>query len=102
MHQQRQAHQRDNVQCFCFFKQGAQGIQCTGLQRALQKQVAAGIAGQAELGEYGQLYAAGCGFVQSIRDLPDIIGAVGHPVREKGRLLSKNHLSSEDFTSCLS
>ena len=79
VHQQRKAHQRDNVQCFCFIKQGAQGIQCTGLQRALQKQVAAGIAGQAELGEHGQLYAAGCSFVQSIRDLPDIIGAVGHP-----------------------
>ena len=62
-----------------FSQQGAQSVQCTGLQSALQKQVTAGIAGQAELGEHGQLYAAGCSFVQSIRDLPDIIGAVGHP-----------------------
>ena len=55
------------------------GVNPNTMQRALQKQIAAGIAGQAELGEHGQLYAAGCSFVQSIRDLPDIIGAVGHP-----------------------
>ena len=49
------------------------------VRHTLQKQVAAGIAGQAELGEHGQLHAAGCGLAQSHGDLPDVIGAVGHP-----------------------
>jgi len=79
VHQQRQADQSHHVQLLRFSQQGAQSVQRAGLQSTLQKQVAAGIAGQAELGEHGQLHAAGCGFAQSLGDLPDVIGAVGHP-----------------------
>ena len=79
VHQQRQADQSHHIQLLRFSQQGAQSVQRTGLQSTLQKQVAAGIAGQAELGEHGQLHAAGCGLTQSLGDLPDVIGAVGHP-----------------------
>ena len=48
-------------------------------QSMLQEQVAAGIAGQAELGEYRQLDPAGRSLTQGVEDLLGIIGAVRHP-----------------------
>ena len=79
VHQQRQAHQRHHVQFLRLGQQGVQGVQRTGLQRALQKQVAAGVAREAELREHRQLHAAGSGRAQRFGDLLHVIGAVCHP-----------------------
>ena len=79
VHHQRQTHQRDHIQLFCFVQQGAQSVQCALLQRALQEQIAAGVAGQAELGKHRQLHAAGGGILQAGKDLPGVICAVRHP-----------------------
>ena len=79
VHQKRQAHQRHGIQRAGLRKQPFQRIQCTLLQRALQKQIAAGVAGKAELRKYRQLYPALCGRLQLRQNLLRVIGAVCHP-----------------------
>ena len=80
-HHQGQAHKGHGVQLPAGIQQLLQAGQGSLLQGALQKQVAAGIAGQAELREHGQLYAAGGGGTQLREDLPGVVGAVRHPKR---------------------
>ena len=48
------------------------------LQRLLQKQVAAGVARQPQLREYGKLHAALCRALHRLNGHPGIIGAVRH------------------------
>ena len=88
VHQQRQAHQHYGVQCAGLRKQPLQCIQCALLQGALQKQVAAGVAGKAKLRENRQLYPPLRGSLQLRQHLLRIIGAVCHPQRgRKGSCL---------------
>ena len=79
VHQQRQANQHYGVQCAGLRKQPLQRIQCALLQGALQKQVAAGVAGKAKLRENRQLYPLLRGSLQLCQNLLRIIGAVCHP-----------------------
>ena len=81
VHQQRQAHQRHGIQRAGLRKQPFQRIQCALLQSALQKQIAAGVAGKAKLREYRQLYPALRGSLQLRQNLLRVIGAVCHPQR---------------------
>ena len=90
VHQQRQANQHYGVQCAGLRKQPLQRIQCALLQGALQKQIAAGVAGKAKLREYRQLYPPLRGSLQLRQHLLCIIGAVCHPQRgRKGSCLQK-------------
>ena len=79
VHQQRQPHQRYGVQRAGLRKQPFQRIQCALLQSALQKQIAAGVAGKAKLREYRQLYPPLRGSLQLRQNLLRVIGAVCHP-----------------------
>ena len=79
VYQQRQAHQHDGVQRPGAVQHGLQGIQRTGLQRVLQEQIAAGVAGEAEFREHGQLDPARGGCLHVGKDLLGVIGAVRHP-----------------------
>ena len=79
VHQQRQANQHYGVQCAGLRKQPLQCIQCALLQGALQKQIAAGVAGKAKLRENRQLYPPLRGSLQLCQNLLRIIGAVCHP-----------------------
>ena len=81
VHQQRQAHQRYGIQRAGLRKQPLQRIQCALLQGALQKQIAAGVAGKAKLRENRQLYPALRGSLQLRQHLLRVIGAVCHPQR---------------------
>ena len=88
VHQQRQAHQRYGIQRAGLRKQPLQRIQCALLQGALQKQIAAGVAGKAKLREYRQLYPALRGSLQLRQHLLRVIGAVCHSQRgRKGSCL---------------
>ena len=79
VYQQRQAHQRHGIQRAGLRKQPFQRIQCALLQSALQKQIAAGVAGKAKLREYCQLYPTLRGSLQLLQNLLRVIGAVCHP-----------------------
>ena len=79
VYQQRQAHQHDGVQRPGAVQHGLQGIQRTGLQRVLQEQIAAGVAGEAEFREHGQLDPVRGGCLHVGKDLLGVIGAVRHP-----------------------
>ena len=88
VHQQRQAHQRYGIQRAGLRKQPLQRIQCALLQGALQKQIAAGVAGKAKLREYRQLYPPLRGSLQLRQHLLRVIGAVCHSQRgRKGSCL---------------
>ena len=87
VHQQRQANQHYGVQCAGLRKQPLQRIQCALLQGALQKQIAAGVAGKAKLRENRQLYPPLRGSLQLCQHLLCIIGAVCHP--QRGRKSSR-------------
>ena len=90
VHQHRQAYQHNGVQGAAFLQQERQCVQRALLQRVLQKQIAAGIAGKAELRKDCQLYPALCGGAQGGKDLLCVIGAVCHPQsRGKGSCLQK-------------
>ena len=75
------------VQCAGLRKQPLQRIQCALLQGALQKQIAAGVAGKAKLRENRQLYPPLRGSLQLCQHLLCIIGAVCHP--QRGRKSSR-------------
>ena len=90
VHQKRQAHQRHGVQRAGLRKQPFQRIQCALLQSALQKQIAAGVAGKAKFRENRQLYPPLRGSLQLLQHLLCVIGAVCHPQRgRKGSCLQK-------------
>ena len=79
MHQKRQAHQRHGIQRAALRKQPLQRIQCALLQGALQKQIAAGVAGKAKLRKYRQLYPPLRTSLQLRQHLLRVIDAVCHP-----------------------
>ena len=79
--QQRQPHQRHHVQLPAGVQDRLQAGQRALLQGALQKQVAAGVAGQAELREDRELDPAPGSLAQLLDDLGGVIGAVRHPQR---------------------
>ena len=88
VHQKRQAHQRHSIQRAALGQQQLQRIQCALLQSALQKQIAAGVAGKAKFREYRQLYPPLRGSLQLRQNLLRVIGAVCHPQRgRKGSCL---------------
>ena len=78
-YQQRQAHQSHHVQLFAGVQNALQPGQRSLLEGALQKQVAAGVAREAELREDRQLDAPARGLAQLGDDLLGVIRAVRHP-----------------------
>ena len=73
-----QAHQRHQVQPAACLQDGSQAVFGTLQQGLLQKQVAAGVAGQAKFRKADQLHALGRVHAHGVNDLLGIIGAVGH------------------------
>ena len=78
-YQQRQAYQSHHVQLFAGVQNALQPGQRSLLEGALQKQVAAGVAREAELREDRQLDAPARGLTQLGDDLLGVIHAVRHP-----------------------
>ena len=78
-YQQRQAHQSHHVQFFAGVQNALQPGQRSLLEGALQKQVAAGVAREAELREDRQLDAPARSLAQLGDDLLGVIHAVRHP-----------------------
>ena len=75
-HAQRQTDYDDSRKLCGLAADRVQRIQCALEQRFLQEQVAAGIAGQAQLGERDELRAFGSGLLRQLYDLKGIICAV--------------------------
>ena len=75
-HTQRQADHDDSRKLCGLAADRAQRVQCALEQRFLQEQVAAGIAGQAQLGERDELRAFGSGLLRQLYDFGNIIFAV--------------------------
>ena len=82
LHQHRQAYQCYQVQFFAGLQNGGKAGFGRLLQGLLQKQVTAGVAGQAQFRENGQLYALGGCFLHGLNGHLGVVGAIGHP---KGR-----------------
>ena len=75
-HTQRQADQHDSLQLGRLTANRLECIQCAVQQRLLQKQVAAGVTGQAKLGEYDQARALRSCLLCLLYDFGSVIGAV--------------------------
>ena len=78
VHIDRQADGGDQRQRLAGLQNGAERFFGGPLQRLLQKQVAAGVAGQAKFRKADQLHALGRVHAHGVNDLLGIIGAVGH------------------------
>ena len=75
-HAQRQTDYDDSRKLCGLAADRVQRVQCALEQRFLQEQVAAGIAGQAQLGERDELRAFGSGLLRQLYDLRGIICTV--------------------------
>ena len=75
-HAQRQTDYDDSRKLCGLAADRVQRVQCALEQRFLQEQVAAGIAGQAQLGECDELRAFGSGLLRQLYDLRGIICTV--------------------------
>ena len=100
VHRHRQPHQRDEVQPLAGPENTGQPVEGRLLQRLLEKQVPAGVAGQRQLGENRQLDPAGGTLRHLFGDLPGVIGAVRHPQRgREGRRFQKTILHTRHILS---
>ena len=70
---------RDHVQIFGGLQNGGQPLLGAAQKGVLQKQVPAGIAGQAQLGQAQHPHPLGGGLPHEGKDLLGVIAAVGHP-----------------------
>ena len=75
-HAQRQTDYDDSRKLCGLAADRVQRVQCALEQRFLQEQVAAGVAGQAQLGECDELRAFGSGLLRQLYDLRGIICTV--------------------------
>lgn len=75
-HAQRQTDYDDSRKLCGLAADRVQRVQCALEQRFLQEQIAAGIAGQAQLGERDELRAFGSGLLRQLYDLSGVICAV--------------------------
>ena len=78
---QRQANDDGSVELCRLVPHGFERSERAVEQRLLQEQVAAGVAGQAQLGKHNQLCALVCGLLCQRDDFRSIIGTVGHTQR---------------------
>ena len=93
----RQPGQRDKVQPFAGGQHGAQALLGPAQQRLLQKQIPAGIAGQAQLGQTEQLYAVRGGPAHGGNDLFGVVGAVRHPQSRAGNRTADKTIAHRVF-----